>query len=243
MKKTKVWAHRGASGYAPENTLEAFQLAAKMGADGVELDVQMSKDGQLVVVHDERIDRVSDGNGFVKDFSLAELKRFDFSKLFPDYETVKIPTLLEVYELLKDTDLYINVELKNGCIFYNGLEERLIALEKHMGMQDRILYSSFNHYSIKRMKELAPHVKTGILYCDGIFGAASYGSQLGADALHPSYYNLHYPEFEHEAYKYGLSVNVWTVNSQEAAEECLKKNVDGIITNYPDKMRHWIGSD
>lgn len=236
----KIWAHRGASGYAPENTLEAFQLAADMNADGVELDVQMSSDGQLVVVHDERIDRVSDGKGFVRDYSLAELKRMNFGKLFPEYGIVKIPTLFEVYDLLKNSSLHINVEMKNGCVIYNGLEERLIALEKHMGMRDRILYSSFNHHSVKKIKEIAPYVKTGLLYCDGIFEPASYGAGLGADALHPAYYNLQYPHFESEVQKYGLHVNVWTVNSQEAAEECLKKNVDGIITNYPDKMRQWI---
>ena len=99
--KTKVWAHRGASAYAPENTLEAFLLAAEQGADGVELDVQLTKDGEMVVVHDEEIDRVSDGSGFVKDYTLAELKNLNFNKTHPEYQNVKIPTLREVYEALK----------------------------------------------------------------------------------------------------------------------------------------------
>ena len=99
--KTKVWAHRGASAYAPENTLEAFLLAAEHGADGVELDVQLTKDGEMVVVHDEEIDRVSDGSGFVKDYTLAELKTLNFNKTHPEYQDVKIPTLREVYEALK----------------------------------------------------------------------------------------------------------------------------------------------
>lgn len=111
---TEVWAHRGASGYAPENTLEAFALAAEMGADGVELDVQMSRDGYLVVAHDERIDRVSNGSGFIRDFTLKELKGFLFNRTHPEYKDARIPTLREVYELLKDTPLKINVELKNG---------------------------------------------------------------------------------------------------------------------------------
>lgn len=88
--KTKVWAHRGASAYAPENTLEAFLLAAEQGADGVELDVQLTKDGEMVVVHDEEIDRVSDGSGFVKDYTLAELKNLNFNKTHPEYQNVKI---------------------------------------------------------------------------------------------------------------------------------------------------------
>ena len=100
-RTTKVWAHRGASAYAPENTLEAFLLAAEQGADGVELDVQLTKDGEMVVVHDEEIDRVSDGSGFVKDYTLAELKTLNFNKTHPEYQDVKIPTLREVYEALK----------------------------------------------------------------------------------------------------------------------------------------------
>ena len=112
--KTKVWAHRGASAYAPENTLEAFLLAAEQGADGVELDVQLTKDGEMVVVHDEEIDRVSDGSGFVKDYTLAELKNLNFNKTHLEYQNVKIPTLREVYEALKPTGMTINVELKTG---------------------------------------------------------------------------------------------------------------------------------
>ena len=108
--KVKVWAHRGASGYAPENTLESFKLAADMGADGVELDVQLTKDGELVVVHDEYIDRVSDGHGRVVDYTLEELRRFNFNKMHPEYATsCKIPTLREVLELLNDTGMTVNI--------------------------------------------------------------------------------------------------------------------------------------
>ena len=111
-----VWAHRGASGYAPENTLEAFQLAIEQKADGVELDVQLSKDGVLVVIHDESLDRVSDGRGYVKDYTLQELKSFNFNKMHPEYGIVRIPTLEEVYALLKNTGLTINTELKNKLL-------------------------------------------------------------------------------------------------------------------------------
>ena len=127
--KTKVWAHRGASAYAPENTLEAFLLAAEQGADGVELDVQLTKDGEMVVVHDEEIDRVSDGSGFVKDYTLAELKILNFNKTHPEYQDVKIPTLREVYEALKPTGMTINVELKTGIFWYKDLEKKLRETE------------------------------------------------------------------------------------------------------------------
>ena len=153
--KTKVWAHRGASAYAPENTLEAFRLAAEQKADGVELDVQLSKDGELVVIHDETIDRVSDGSGYVRDYTLEELKRFHFNRLHPEYADARIPTLAEVYELLKPTGLEINVEIKTGIYFYPGIEEKLFRLEQALGMQGKIIYSSFNHYSVMKMRESA----------------------------------------------------------------------------------------
>lgn len=117
MNNTKVWAHRGASAYAPENTLEAFKLAVDIGSDGIELDVQLSKDGELVVIHDEEIDRTSNGKGFVKDYTLKELKKFNFNHSNSKYHKVNIPTLKEVFELLKSTEMDINVELKTGVFF------------------------------------------------------------------------------------------------------------------------------
>ena len=112
MNKPLVWAHRGASGYAPENTLAAFKKAVEMKADGVELDVQLTKDGEIVVCHDETIDRTSDKKGLLMDYSLEELKKFDFSNSNPAFEGEQIPPMSEVFDLLKDTDLTINIELK-----------------------------------------------------------------------------------------------------------------------------------
>lgn len=234
----KIWAHRGASGYAPENTLEAFALAVEMGADGVELDVQMCRDGYLVVAHDERIDRVSNGTGFVRDYTLRELKRFFFNRTHPEYADARIPTLQEVYELLKGTGLCINVELKTGIYFYNGLEERVLELTKRMGMEERVIYSSFNHYSVKKIKALRPDAQTGILYSDGIFSVASYAESIGADALHPAIYNLQYPELAEQARERGLKIHVWTVNTEEQRDMCLDAGADAVISNFPDKMRN-----
>ena len=160
--KTQVWAHRGASAYAPENTLEAFKLAAGHGADGVELDVQLSRDNELVVAHDETIDRVSNGSGYIKDHTLRELKKLRFNRLFPEYRDAAIPTLREVYELLKPTGLVINVELKTGIVPYEGIEERALCLASEMGMGNRVIYSSFHHPSLVKLKMLDSSVKTGL---------------------------------------------------------------------------------
>ena len=111
---TKIFAHRGASGYAPENTLEAFALAMEMGADGIELDVQLTKDGEVVVIHDEVIDRVSNGKGLVKDYTLVQLRKFSFDNHMEGYENISIPTLKEVLELVKASKMEVNIELKTG---------------------------------------------------------------------------------------------------------------------------------
>lgn len=230
----KIWAHRGASGYASENTLEAFALAAEMKADGVELDVQMTKDGHLVVIHDETIDRTSDGRGAVRDYTLSQLKQFNFNKTHPEYTHAEIPTLREVYELLKETDLIVNVELKTGICFYDGIEERVLELSGRMGMEQRVLYSSFNHYSITRIKELCPSAKTGVLYMDGIYRPVEYAEALMAEALHPAYYNMQYPGLMEQAKTRGIKVHVWTVNTPEQFKRCRELGVDAVITNYPD---------
>ena len=139
MKQTLVWAHRGASGYAPENTMEAFEKAAEMKADGIELDVQMTKDGELVVIHDETIDRTSDGHGWVKDFTYAKLASHHFNKTHPEYQNARIPTLEEVYEWIKGTNLTLNVEIKTGEVFYPDIEERLLDLTARYGIEDKVI--------------------------------------------------------------------------------------------------------
>ena len=232
-----IWGHRGASGHAPENTLPAFLMAADMGADGVELDIQQTRDGVIVVCHDETVDRTSNGVGWVKDYSFEEIRRLDFSNGNAAYEGVKIPAMEEVFDLLAPTGLTINIELKTGIVFYGQIEEKILALAKRKGWEDRVIYSSFNHYTVRRIKELNPDAKVGLLYGEGPIDMPGYGHRLGADALHPAYYNLFYPDFMEDSRKYGLDVNVWTVNSTEELLQCLKLGVNAVITNYPAKAR------
>lgn len=238
--KTKVWGHRGASAYAPENTMEAFRLAAEQKADGVELDVQFSKDGRLVVLHDETINRVSDGKGYVRDYTLEELKRLHFNRTHPEYAEAKIPELAEVYELLGPTGMEINVEIKTGIFFYPGIEEKLYGLEKQMGMEGKIIYSSFNHYSVMKMKKLNPAARVGLLYGDGFCGVPEYAARLGADALHPALYNLQYEGFLEDCRKRDLRVHVWTVDDEDTMRRLIDAGIDAIITNRPDVGRRIV---
>ncbi len=232
-----IWGHRGASGSAPENTLPAFQLAADMGADGVELDIQMTRDGVIVVCHDETIDRTSTGAGNLKDFTFEELRRLDFSGGNAEYEGTKIPSMEEVFDLLAPTGLTINIELKTGIIFYEQIEEKILELTKRKGFEDRVIYSSFNHYTVRRIRELNPSARIGLLYADGPIDMPGYGRRLGADALHPAFYNLQYPDFMEDCRESGLEVNVWTVNSDKDLRRCLELGVNAVITNYPLKAK------
>lgn len=228
-----VLGHRGASGYAPENTLEAFKLAMDMGADGFELDVHLSKDGELVVIHDETVDRTTDGTGFVGEMTLAELKALDASNHKEAYKGAKIPTLAEVYDLIRDTNHIVNVEIKTDNIFYPQLEEKVLALEKEKGMEGRIVYSSFNHYTVKKIRALAPDAQIGMLFGDVLVEPYDYCKSVGANLLHPSKANLNVPGFAEKAKEAGLGMNVWTVNEVEYMEKCLACGA-GIVTNYPD---------
>ena len=239
--KPLVWAHRGASGYAPENTLAAFQKAVDLGSDGVELDIQLTKDDQIVVIHDETIDRTSDGKGWVKDYTLEELRAFNYNRTKPEYKHADIPTMREVFELLKPTGLFINIEIKTGVVFYEKIEEKILALTKEMGMEDRVCYSSFNHYTVTRIHELKPDAEVGFLYADGPIDMPSYGVKHGVNALHPALYNLQYDGFVKECKEKGLKLNVWTVNERPYMEMCCQYGVDAIITNYPDIAKEVVG--
>ena len=233
----KIWAHRGASGTMPENTLEAFWKAVEFQADGVELDIQYTKDKQIVVCHDEMLERTSNGTGFVKDHTLEELKQLDFSKTHPEAGVVRIPTMKEVFELLKPTNLTINIELKTGIFDYTGIEEDILKLTKEMGFEDRVIYSSFNHYSILRIQELCPSAKTAFLYSDGIIDVVNYAKKYKVNALHPAGYNIRFKDLVKEAHEAGMDVNVWTINTEEHMKMCDMFGVDAIITNYPELAR------
>ena len=232
---TRIFGHRGASGYAPENTIESFRLAAEMGADGVELDVQMTRDGELVVAHDEIIDRVSDGTGRISSLTLKELKRLHFNRTHPEYPDAAIPTLAEVFELLRPTGLDINVELKNSLIDYPGLEKRVIDLAAGAFDLNRVIFSSFNHASMLRVKAIDPRLVCGLLYEASLIEPWEYASRLGMDALHPHFSEVVTPGGNcRKAHEAGIRVHTWTVNDPEIMAAVLMEKADILITNYPD---------
>ena len=233
--KTTIHAHRGASALYPENTLEAFSKAIEQGADCIELDVHLTKDGQIVVAHDAVLERVSNGSGYINDHTLEELKSFNFSKLFPAGPVCRIPQLSEVFSLVKPSALTLNIELKTTERLYPALPEKLIALANEYGMGGRVIYSSFNHYSLQHIKKLDPSAKIGLLYELAMVDPWVYANYVGAYAIHPHYYVVAaLPETVGCCHENGVLVNVWTVDDPQAIKLMLKSEVDGIITNRPD---------
>ena len=230
-----IQAHRGASNYLPENTLEAFSLAIEQKADGIELDVHLSKDGEIVVAHDARLERVSNGKGYINDHTLKELKFLEFNKLFPDSPICRMPVLSEVFSLVKPTALTVNIELKTIERLYPELPGKLTGLVKEYSMEERVIYSSFNHYSLQQIKKLEPEAKIGLLYELGMVDPWVYANYVNAYAIHPHYYVIAaLPETVERCHENGVKVNVWSVDENDAINLMLKSGVDGIITNLPD---------
>lgn len=233
MKKVKIFAHRGASAYAPENTMAAFELAMKQGADGIELDVQLTKDGIPVVIHDERIDRVSKRKGAVREFTFQELQKIPVPNGMSQYGEACVPTLEEVLELVKPSAMEVNIELKTGIFWYPDLEKKVLDLVEKTRMEERVIYSSFNHYSIQRVLREKPDANTAYLFSDVIVKVQEYARANGVKGLHPG---LHHIEmgFLQEYLDSGLSVRVWTVDRPEQIKRLIKAGTDAVITNVPD---------
>lgn len=232
---TEIFGHRGASGCAPENTMEAFELAVSQNADGIELDVQLSKDGRVVVIHDETIDRVSDGKGFVRDYTLEELRRFSFHNQMAEYRRAEIPTLEEVLEAVRPAGIRVNIELKTGIFAYPGIEEKTAAIVERNHMEDRVIYSSFNHYSVQKILHLQPEAETAYLISDVMLDAEKYAVRTGVPALHPALYHMKMEHFPERCAQAGTKVRVWTVNEESDLGWLIGKNVDAVITNYPER--------
>ena len=229
---TKIWAHRGASGYAPENTLEAFELASQQGADGLELDVHISRDGHLIVMHDERVDRTTDGIGQIQNMTLKELKKLNAGT---KEQSMEIPTLEEVYSWARHNALEINVEIKSDSIAYDNIESLCLEAAARYGVESRIWYSSFNHDSLYTIKRLNSAARTGILYGQRLFRPWEYAKILGADAIHPHFASVAAGDCVSECRGAGICVHPWTVNDEADILQMLAQGVEAVITNYPAK--------
>lgn len=230
-----IFAHRGASAHAPENTLAAFKLALEQNADGIELDVKLSSDGHVVVIHDPTVDRTTGAKGRVKDMSLADLRGLNAGSFFSQsFSHERIPTLEEVFETMGKR-LFINVELTNYNSPRDHLVETACMLVKKFNLQKHVMFSSFFPSNLSKAGSYLPEVPRGLLALNGIAGAwaRSFGYAFGKyQALHP-YWSDVSPEQVQRVHRLKGRVHVWTVNKAEDMRRLFHWGVDAIFTDDP----------
>jgi glycerophosphoryl diester phosphodiesterase len=233
MPNSKIIAHRGASGHAPENTMAAFQLAMEQGADGIELDVMLSKDGRLVVFHDHTVDRTTNGTGRVKDMTLAQLQSLDAGN------GEKIPTLEEVLKTYGG-QLLINIDLRNYATPFDGLARGVGELLSSNGFSRSVIVSAFNPFNLVRIRRLCPEVKLGLLTLPNMANLWIW-RLFKYDALHPHYKDVDRDLVETVRSRH-QQVNVWTVDDPDEIRRLAALNVDSLITNFPEQAREALES-
>jgi glycerophosphoryl diester phosphodiesterase len=217
--------------------MAAFERAIRDGAEGIELDVHMTADGEIVVIHDETLDRTAGVSVPVADLTLREIRRLDAGSWFsPEHTGEKIPLLSEVLELLRDTDLELNIELKNGIVRYPGLEEKVVREAERIGMDKRVILSSFNHFSLRHLRVFRPDFRLAALYECGLVDPWVYARYLGVDGIHPHYLACT-EEVVSGCRKAGIHVRPYTVDDPDVMRRLLRAGVDAIITNVPARLK------
>jgi glycerophosphoryl diester phosphodiesterase len=233
------FAHRGASSQAPANTLAAFLLAAELGADGIELDVHLSRDGELVVIHDFALETTTDGQGFVRDRTLAELKQLDAGRWFaPEFGGQRIPTLQEVIDAVSP-GLLLNIELKTTSLRGDGLESAVVRTVEGNDLVDRVIISSFNPLALRRVKRLNPRIDIGLLYAPHLPFLLRHPwmrTLIRPNALHP-HYTLVDGGYVRWVQAQGYRLHTWIVDDVEEMRQLVQWGVDSVITSQPGLLR------
>ncbi|MCY7749522.1 glycerophosphodiester phosphodiesterase [Bacillus inaquosorum] len=234
---TKIFAHRGASGQFPENTMLAFEKGIEAGAHGIELDVQLTKDGRIVVIHDERLDRTTSLKGFVKDTAYDVIMTANAAAGHDQtYSDIKVPLLEDVLSWAEKKNFLINIELKNSVIRYEGMEEKVLEAVKRFNIEERVILSTFNHESLALCARLAPHIERAALTSDVLYQADRYITSIPASGYHPK---LNSPATADKVLKKmrnsSIKVRQYTVNRPEDMKRLFEAGADGIFTDFPAK--------
>ena len=233
----KIIAHRGFSGIYPENTMLAFRKAIEIGADGIELDVHLSKDGQVMIIHDEALKRTTGLDGVISDYTREELEKISAGKTKNDeFGFTPIPSLEEYLAFMAEhRDKITNIELKTAPVYYPEIEEKTLELVRKFDLEKNIIYSSFNWLSIERMQRLGTISETGLLFSGmKLYNQAHIIKSLGINYFHPDFNDLT-DEIVKSYLDNKVGLNVWTVNEIEDMKVCRSWNIDGLITNFPDR--------
>lgn len=239
----KIIAHRGFSGKYPENTMLSFKKAFEAGCDEIEFDVQLTKDNIIVIFHDETIDRITDGTGYIRDYTFEELGKFNVTADFGNkYGFNAIPSFEEYINWVKDKNIMTNIELKTNKYYYQEIEEKTVDMIKTYALEDKVMFSSFNYLSLIRCKELAPHIKCGVLgFKAGIGNPGYYVSKYNFEFYHPYVKDLT-DEIVETCNAHGVELNVWTVNDEVDVKKLYDWGCRGVITDYPDVCKNWLKS-
>jgi len=236
MHKPAIFAHRGARHVAPENTLPAFQAALSMGVDGIELDVHVTRDGQLVVIHDFDVRTTTDGHGPIAAMTAAEVAALDAGRHFsPTFAGAHIPTLAEVFDLVGNR-CEVNVEIKSRDPYARDASDALAAFIQQRSLYDQVIVSSFNPITLIKLRHLDAKIALGFLFDDELpafFRSIWAGPPMHPQAQHPEH-RLIDDAFMAWAHKLGCRVNTWTVNTVDEAQRLATLGVDVIMSDLPD---------
>jgi glycerophosphoryl diester phosphodiesterase len=244
MQQPLIYAHRGASAHAPENTISAFLLAIEHGADGIEFDVKVTCDGRVIVLHDQTLQRTTTGSGDLKSFSYEELRKLDAgSKFSTKYSNEKLPTLEEVFEAVGNR-IGINIELTNYATPGDDLIEKVARILATVKDTSKVMFSSFNWGNLKKARKLCPRIPCGILALPGIAGWLSrsyFTRNVPHEAVHPYFADVSINSVQNW-HRQGFKVNIWTVNDPKEILRLKDLGVDMIMTDDPALAKSTIQS-
>lgn len=242
MSRTSIIAHRGVSQVKPENTLLALEMAIDSNCDGIEFDVQLTKDNIPVIIHDETIDRTSNGKGYVSNYTLEQLKKYNFGINF-NYQGVTIPTLNEFLQLTiqKKYSKLLNIEIKNDILHYPNIEEKILDLVLKYNLQDQVLFSSFNHQSMFRMRKLSETVNIALLYED----TSPNLNELIKINAYSAHFNVKMASKEllESLNQKNIKSFFYTVNDPVEIKRLLDMGVDGIFSDNPQIASNIVTTD
>lgn len=235
MRPPWVVAHRGASGHAPENTLAAFQRAVELGATFIETDLHVTRDGHFVAMHDDTVDRTTNGSGEVGEFTLDELRQVDAGLWFDrDFMGERVPTLEEILEFSEKNDVVFYLELKYMAVA--GMDHALAAVLRKARGAPRTVVISFDAATLAPLRRLDPSIMTGFLVEEATPNCIQTALDLGARQLCPRFLSVD-QELVERAHRADLHVVTWTVNTVEEMRAMISAGVDGVMTDFPDRLR------
>lgn len=239
--KTLIIGHRGAMGHAPENTRASFEAGLRLGADALECDVHLSKEGRLVVIHDDRLDRTTNGHGAVSERTWKELRGLDAGSWFGKAFAGERLWLLEHFlnwakkgRTRSRAPLQVIVEIKSNPSVPVALADQVVSLLRHTGMVRRAFVISFNHREVARAKALCPKLRTGLLFSQIPQDLSHRMEWTHADAVFPRF-KLVTPEWVNLVHSRGWFVGTWTVNKIQDMKRMMGLRVDGMASNFPEK--------